>query len=369
MSADLKAGDDTAVASAAGEAPGAAAKIEEPELSAKGDDAGAPPLPIVPHAPAPPQPTTFEPDDRRAVLVANIENALRAVPGYFTSDTNIEGIGVGDLFSLNSVLGGAIEIQVVNTLNKLRTVWDPESEWVDCRFERRSQSFPDVRLTRRRSGVFENVMGIELKGWYVFSKEMVPSFRYKVTPDACSPYDLLVIVPWYLQNILSGSPIVMQPYIAGARFVAEYRNYWWEFVRNEDDAGTAKKKSAKKKSSSTQSAPRGVKKPAGIVEPYPAPKTKTNDAAESDTGLNFGRIARTGQLTNAFLNTVLTESIAGIEARSWIAFFQSFKDTSDPEIVWNKLEARLKKQIAARSDEKSKRIGELLKELAVLLKR
>ena len=32
-------------------------------------------------------------------------------------------------------------------------------------------------------------MGIELKGRYVLAKESEPSFRYKVTPAACSPWD------------------------------------------------------------------------------------------------------------------------------------------------------------------------------------
>lgn len=31
-------------------------------------------------------------------------------------------------------------------------------------------------------------MGIELKGWHVLAKEREPSFRYKVTPAACSPW-------------------------------------------------------------------------------------------------------------------------------------------------------------------------------------
>ena len=39
------------------------------------------------------------------------------------------------------------------------------------------------------------LLGIELKGWYVLSKEGEPSGRYKVTPAACAPQDLLVIVP------------------------------------------------------------------------------------------------------------------------------------------------------------------------------
>ncbi|MGH2410505.1 MAG: hypothetical protein ACRDGS_09075, partial [Chloroflexota bacterium] len=87
-------------------------------------------------------------------------------------------------------------------------MWDPDDEWVEFRFERRSQSFPDVRLISRTGGSIVTAIGVELKGWYLLAKESEPSFRYKVTPMACGPLDLLVIVPWRLKNILSGSPII-----------------------------------------------------------------------------------------------------------------------------------------------------------------
>lgn len=54
-----------------------------------------------------------------------------------------------------------------------------------------------------------------------------PSFRYTVTPSACAPQDLLVVVPWHLKNVLSGEPVVYKPYIEQARHVAELRNWFW----------------------------------------------------------------------------------------------------------------------------------------------
>jgi hypothetical protein len=162
-------------------------------------------------APAPPKEAAFAPGNERGVLVANVRDVLRALPGYFTSETIIEGIEAGDLFSLNAVLGNAIEIQVVQALNKIRSVWDPDDKWEAHRFERRSQSFPDVRLiARQEGGVVDTAMGVELKGWYILSKEQEPSFRYTITAAACSPYDLIAIVPWYLKNVLSGSPVVLE---------------------------------------------------------------------------------------------------------------------------------------------------------------
>ena len=130
------------------------------------------------------------------------------LPGFFEFGTRIEGIDATDLFSLNSVLGTSIEVQVVHTLNRMRSIWGPDEDWAGYRFERQSQTFPDVRLVRRGAGQHDIAMGIELKGWYLLSKEGVPSLRFQTTPAACAPFDLIAVVPWHLSNVLSGTPTV-----------------------------------------------------------------------------------------------------------------------------------------------------------------
>ena len=75
------------------------------------------------------------------------------------------------------------------------------------------------------------LLGIELKGWYVLAKEREPSFRYKATPAVCAPADLLVVYPWALSSVVSGSPQLYQPFVTGARYAAEYRNYWWRHIK------------------------------------------------------------------------------------------------------------------------------------------
>jgi hypothetical protein len=301
-------------------------------------------------APAPPKKRDFAPDDEKGVLVTNVRDALRALPGYFTSETIIEGVEAGDLFSLNSVLANAIEIQVVQALNKIRSVWDPEDTWQAYRFERRSQSFPDVRLiARREDGVVDTAMGIELKGWYLLSREREPSFRYKITADACSPYDLIAIVPWYLKNVLSGSPVVLEPLIESAHHAAEYRNFYWESIRD-----TARAK--------------GVNKPPGPVTPYPESKTRVNDAAVFDESDNFGRIARISELADVYTKAALTERIAGIEARSWITFFKTHTDASDSEAVWGALEKRRRSGLRKGSEFAAERLQTLLDEVAGIVR-
>lgn len=265
-------------------------------------------------APAPPPVRApLPPDDPRTRLVGDVIGALRALPFHFDSKTVIEGLDAADLFSLNSVLGGSIEVQTVATLNRIRDVWDPQGTWSAYGFERYSQTFPDVRLVDKRDASAPPVMGIELKGWYLLAKEKAPSYRYTATPAACSPFDLLVVAPWHLAHVLSGPPVVRDPYVEYARHAAEMRNYYWTHQRG----------------ARTNS---GIVSPAGVT-PYPSPKTHTSDKPATDSGGNFGRVARVPGLMDEFIDTALRRSVSGIECRHWIDFFKLFTDASDPELV------------------------------------
>lgn len=62
--------------------------------------------------------------------------AIYAIPAHFNSRTVIEGIPATDLQTLNTVLGAAIEEQVVSTLNRMRSVWDPAEEYQTYYFQR-----------------------------------------------------------------------------------------------------------------------------------------------------------------------------------------------------------------------------------------
>jgi len=234
--------------------------------------------------------------------MGRVKEALMALPGYFNSTTNIEGIDASDLFALNTMLGTTIEVQVVNTLNRIRDVWDPDDEWPLHRFDRQAQTFPDVLLRRQLdSGDFEVAMGIELKGWYVLSKEAEPSFRYTVSPAACTDWDLLAVVPWHLSNVLSGVPRVDSPGIWSAQHAAEYRNYWWQHVRD-------------------TKADRSIASPE-IEAPY-RQRSNTSDKPAYDGGGNFGRIARIGIMNN-WTKGILHRRLAGIPACSWIEFLKN----------------------------------------------
>ncbi len=285
-------------------------------------DSNGEPAPALPGAP--PEPTRTEPDSlwKHHELWVRVKALLEALPSYFKSDLTISGVLATDLFAFNSSLGATIEEQVVGSLNRLRDAWDPKKEYANYAFVRRPQRFPDVTLQKADPTGEEGIlMGIELKGWYVLAKEREPSFRYQVTPAACAPADLLAIFPWALDNVVSGSPRIFAPYLENARFVAEYRNWHWEW----------KRESRAKRHRSVP--PRGVTL-STIIVPYPQLKSEEiSDKAEYDGGGNFGRIARTS-LTREYIEGIdgvgglMRQTLAGIPLWGWQEFFKPFGETA-----------------------------------------
>ena len=246
----------------------------------------------------------MSPEDPKTVLRGHLIDALNALPHYFSSPIHIEGLSATDLFSLNTLLGGAIEEQTVSALNAMRATWDASGQWYDRVFVRFPESFPDVRLVRSQSD--ENpVIGIELKGWYLLSKEQEPSFRYKASADAVTLWDLLVCYPWALSNVLSGRPILYAPYIEQAKYASDMRTYYWEHRR-----GTSVSRSNEIFHPDTR--------------PYPRIGTKYADNPKNDSGKNFGRIARVPGLMKDWIQQSMRIKLSGIEAQYWISFFSSF---------------------------------------------
>ena len=250
-------------------------------------------------------PSPLEPADswQHYQLYRRVIDALYAVPAHFNSRTAIEGIAATDLQTLNTVLGATIEEQVVATLNRMRPVWDPSEEYQRFFFQRQAQVFPDVLLKSDRNGQ-EIVLGIELKGWYLLSKEEMPNFRFQVTAAACAEADLIVVVPWALSNVLSGTPVTYKPFVTQARYAAEYRNYWWANIRQ----------------TTTDTS---IDVPADVA-PYPAKSSPVTDRPARDGGGNFGRLARTGIMDN-YIAEMLSFPLSGIPAKSWIDFLKQFE--------------------------------------------
>ncbi|WP_443094837.1 hypothetical protein [Rothia koreensis] len=261
-------------------------------------------------------------DDPRTSLQNGIRAALLALPGEFRFKHNVSGVAATDLFNLNTFLGAGIELEVVRTLNALRPIWDPDNEWSTYKFERSNQAFPDVRLVDRSSTTQENIaLGIELKGWWMLAKEGVPSLRYQVSPDACTDFDLVCVVPWHLSSAVSGEAMVVAPWVESARYAAEWRDYWWQHLR-------------------TSSHDTSIDYPEDAA-PYPTKADRVTAIPAYDGGKNYGRLPRSRPLMDTFIQDTMSVPILGIAADSWVKFLQLHKDNVDPDFIANELQRRL----------------------------
>lgn len=224
------------------------------------------------------------------------------MPSRFESDLVISGVLAPDLFAFNSSLAATIEEQVVAALNRLRETWDPDNTYALYQFERQPQIFPDVILKAQDPNKKPQIlMGIELKGWYVLAKEAEPSFRYKVSPAVCAPADLLVVVPWALSRVLSGSPKVFSPFVMGARPAAEMRNWYWAQRPNANPKITL----------------------SAITDHYPTKSDQISDKPEDDSGGNFGRVARS-KIMDTYIAEIMGERLLGIPLGEWQKFLKRF---------------------------------------------
>jgi len=260
-------------------------------------------------APSAPSRVLPQPSDEAYQLYKNVREAISSLPIYFRTETHISGIMATDLHTLNTVLGATIEEQVVRTLNLIRNTWDPDEQYALYSFVRQAQTFPDVLL--RKTSTNEILLGIELKGWYLLAKEAEPSLRFQVTRAACAARDLIVVVPWVLGNVISGSPILFEPFVESARYAAEYRNYHWQHVRNTQQD-------------------RGIEIP-NKVGPYPSKADQILDRPRSDGGGNFGRLARTGMM-DSYMEKLNEVQLCGIKTIYWRQFLKAFQEsTTDAE--------------------------------------
>lgn len=263
----------------------------------------------------PPDKITPTAEDVDLDLLQAVRETLFALPSRFVSTLNIQGVLATDLHAFNTSLGASIEEQVVAALNGLKTWWDPNDKYPTHQFVRSSQRFPDVTLRSLiRGDKSRPLLGIELKGWYVLAKEGEPSGRYKVTPAACAPQDLVVIVPWALGNVVSGTPRLFTPYVESARYVADYRNWWWQHKR------VARTSSI------------GITSPPDAT-PYPAQKAdRISDIPASDSGNNFGRIPRLG-IMDEYMAELMQDTLSGIPLWARLDFLRLFAGEAEEEDI------------------------------------
>ena len=129
-------------------------------------------------------------------LYSRVREAVASLPVCFRTETRISGIMATDLHTLNTVLGAAIEEQVVRTLNLTRSTWDPDGRYALYSFVRQAQTFPTSccdGLPAKRS-CWESISRVGT----CWRRKPNPGLRFQVTENACAEQDLIVVVPWVL---------------------------------------------------------------------------------------------------------------------------------------------------------------------------
>ena len=280
-------------------------------------------------------------------LYGRVREAVAGLPLHFRTETHIEGVVATDLHTLNTVLGATIEEQIVRTLNQSRNTWDPNDEYALYSFVRQAQTFPDVLLRRSSDG--NVLLGIELKGWYLLAKEREPSLRFQVTEAACADQDLIVVVPWALSNVISGSPVVFEPFVKSAKEAARHRNHHWQHVRQ------------------TRLDVR-IRIPEGI-SPYPSKSDQILDKPVADGGGNFGRLARTG-LMDAYVQKLNDVLLCGIKTAYWQDFLRAFQEgttDADARAALGRLQERVEANPKGAASTTLEAIVAIVRELEALL--
>lgn len=264
----------------------------------------------------------FDPDifgkienNQLSELVERIKSkTLPLLPDLISFEHPYRGISATDLFSLNTLLGSTIENTVVRFLNEHRHLWDPQNEWQDYRFIRSSEFFPDVRLTHQTTK--DILFGIELKSWFLLSKEGEPSFRYKTASSACTHADLLCVLPWYLEEAVSGIPVLTTPWIYSAKAASEACKRHWTYRKTDTPKALSE---------------RTVQEPENIT-PYNDSREQNNYSPVGDNAGNFGRLARTG-IMDEFVKVSLDTDVLGIPARNWMRFLKAHTDKKTLEQI------------------------------------
>lgn len=286
-------------------------------------------------------------DSNKARLTETLRNIVfPSLPAECTIENNYSGILATDLFSLNTLLGSMIENKVVMFLNAHRHLWD-DGSWSEYHFIRSNESFPDVRLVRKGDN-HDIILGIELKSWFILSKEGEPSFRYRTASEACDPADLLCIIPWYLSDAVCGHPVLATPWVYSAKAAAEATKRYWIYERQTDKPMTVEE--------------RGLDIPAGVRPYMENARDKTNYKPVNDGGNNFGRLARTGIMTE-FVNETLLTDILGIPANNWRLFLKAHTDSGSLQDIQKKIVSITKIPKSVEFDKLMKALRDYIDEL------
>ena len=116
--------------------------------------------------------------------------------------------------SATTLVGSAIEEVIADVLNRSMPD-DSFDNKLNCKF-------PDIY---RRDKTGKIVSAIEIKSWWIHSKEKKPCFRFSTSKDACGPDDIIVLVSWVFNQ--SGNPEVKSVFVENCHELIRQRNQRW----------------------------------------------------------------------------------------------------------------------------------------------
>lgn len=251
-------------------------------------------------------PTPSGPTGDHADLYQGVKAAIRSLPAYFDVDIEAGGIEASDVFGLGDIMGATIERQIVSTLERMRDVWDPDGDYKEYVWKRQSQTFPDAILEKPGAPEEDPLMGVEVKVWYLLAKEPDACFRFETSQEACTEMDLLTVVPWHLEHVVAGSPVLREPWVGSAKWAAKYVDYHWSTTRDTEKD-------------------RRVRYPED-VSPYPDKDEKIQKEPVEPTGGNYGRCDRSARGHDSpmgdWVKEMRSRSILGILINDWVEFFK-----------------------------------------------
>ena len=69
-------------------------------------------------------------------LWTKINELIRTLPNFFQCQIVVKGINATDVYAVGSLFSSAIESSLVEGLNKMRNIWDPENQYLSFAFKR-----------------------------------------------------------------------------------------------------------------------------------------------------------------------------------------------------------------------------------------
>ena len=121
-----------------------------------------------------------------------------------------------------------IEREVEGCLNTNRDVWCVNMEFNDYKFATKKKGYPDIVFRNNKCGY---IAGVEVKAWNILATVYPANDWGKImcAQETDNENDILVMVPWFLEEVIRGKIVTLNPFVMKAQEVCA-------LIKNEDFA-------------------------------------------------------------------------------------------------------------------------------------